>query len=134
MLVKLDDEIVPWSIPHDWQGSVDRAWIEVPQPVQGGLSAGNHTLSFALNEEAFADASPRQRGVDEVVRQICSVEVSEYGQDDVFERQENFVGAFPTSVRILILLFICLARLITSSSAVARCTGRPAGGQRTSTA
>lgn len=94
MIVRLDGEIVPWSIPHDWQGFVDRAWIEVPQPVNGGLPAGEHTLSFKLNASTVVS----QQGTDEVVRQICSVEVSEYGRDDVFERREDFIGAFPTSV------------------------------------
>ena len=98
MIVKLDDKIVHWSIPRDWQGSVDRAWIEVPQPVPGGLPAGHHTLSFALNGSAVVNVPAQRRGTDDVIRQICSVEVSEYGRDDVFERQEDFIGAFPTWV------------------------------------
>lgn len=95
MVVTLNGSVVPWSIPLGWRGSVDRAWIEVPQPVVDGLPAGVHTLEFALNASAQAAPTISTRA-DEVVKQICSVEVSEYGRDDVFERREDFVGAFPT--------------------------------------
>lgn len=92
MVVTLDNVTTPWSIPPKWLGSPDRAWIEVPLP--SGLAFGAHSLSFALN--ASHTPAWRGHGKDKTVKQICSVEVSEYGRENVFERSEGFVGAFPT--------------------------------------
>lgn len=94
MIVILDNVTTPWYIPPKWLGSPDRAWIEVPQP--SGLPFGTHLLSFALNVTQMPPL--REQGRDKTVKQICSVEVSEYGREDDFERSDGFVGAFPTSV------------------------------------
>lgn len=74
MKVYLDGKFVEWSIPHDWQGSLDRAWIEVRDPSGlGGLEAGEHELEFVL-----AKSLPPLE-TEETARMICSVEVTEYG-------------------------------------------------------
>eukprot|EP00929_Paragymnodinium_shiwhaense_P084722 TRINITY_DN45330_c0_g1_i1.p1 TRINITY_DN45330_c0_g1~~TRINITY_DN45330_c0_g1_i1.p1 ORF type:complete len:211 (+),score=58.55 TRINITY_DN45330_c0_g1_i1:222-854(+) len=52
-----------------------------------GLSAGQHTLSFACGCELLPDQpSP----------QLCFVQVLEYGSAEEFRMQSGYIGAFPT--------------------------------------
>ncbi|CED82240.1 Ubiquitin-specific protease [Phaffia rhodozyma] len=101
MLVKLDGRPIKWTIPEGWKGSVDRAWISIRNPVPDGLAAGAHVISFELvDTERPVSRSFRKdkyQGVrEEVIRQICSVELTQYGVDKKFNSDPDFIGAFPT--------------------------------------
>lgn len=82
-MVKLDGNLVDWSMPSGWNGSLDRAWISVRNP-SGGLSEGPHRISFELAEGLEGMVRNRE---NEVVRQVCSVEINQYGVEKEFNAE-----------------------------------------------
>lgn len=77
MSVFLDGHLIDWTLPPAWRGSLDRAWIEVQNPLgNGGLPAGEHRIEFVLK----GGLPPLE--TEDIVRQICSVEITEYGTAD----------------------------------------------------
>ncbi|KAL7414016.1 IgA peptidase M64-domain-containing protein [Mrakia frigida] len=93
MLVYLDGKLVEWSIPDGWLGSLDRAWIEVRDPSGlGGLEEGSHELNFVLQSRGLPPLKTK-----DLVRMICSVEVTEYATKNRFNDGKDFVGTFPTN-------------------------------------
>ncbi|KAF7299436.1 hypothetical protein MIND_00893400 [Mycena indigotica] len=81
LLVELDGADLGW-VPRQNIG-IDRWHYDVHRP--GGLSAGQHTLSFTLLNDK------RQP-----VAQICSAEILEFGDESEFESTSGHYSLYPT--------------------------------------
>lgn len=89
--VTLDGQIMHWS-PSKPRGAerpdgstVDRQFYKFSD--SRGFSRGKHTLAF---ESVFAPPSGGP------IRQLCSLQVMEYGSPSEFNSSPGYIGAFPT--------------------------------------
>lgn len=90
--VFLDGQELPWSPnkPHGAERSdgatFDRQFY-IFRNMTAGLTPGSHSLVF---ESGFAPAPGHP------IRQLCSVELLEYGSEQQFKLEHAYVGAYPT--------------------------------------
>ncbi|ODO10063.1 hypothetical protein I350_02289 [Cryptococcus amylolentus CBS 6273] len=78
------------TFPPEWQGSLDRRWLEVDLVHGRELVSGINSVNISLTE------NDKKAQAGKGGKMITSLEIIEYGGEGRFNHSEGVIGLFPT--------------------------------------